>query len=114
MLILGVLLPLVLGILQVAVVAHTRATLTAAAVEGARYGAVAGRGPDDAVRWTRQRLDGVLARRFVDQVTAARVSRDGAVMIEVRAEATARALGPWAPGLRVSTVGHAIVEDRLP
>ncbi len=47
MLVLLVLVPLFLGILQVALVLHVRNTLASAASEGARYGATADRGPAD-------------------------------------------------------------------
>ena len=56
-----VLVPLVLGIAQVALVLHVRNTLTAAASEGARLAATADRAPADGVTLTRQRVSGVLA-----------------------------------------------------
>jgi Flp pilus assembly protein TadG len=42
-----VLVPLVLGVLQVSLVLLVRNTLTAAASDGARYAATVGRGPSD-------------------------------------------------------------------
>ena len=48
-LVLVVLVPLVLGVVQVALVMHVRNTLASAAAEGARYGAAQGRSPADAV-----------------------------------------------------------------
>lgn len=106
-----VLVPLVLGVLQVALVAHVRATLAAAASEGARYGATVDRGPADAVVRTRARLDGVLAGRFLDGVRAGTVEVDGIVMVEVRARARVGALGPWGPAVTVDVVGHGVDES---
>jgi hypothetical protein len=52
-LVLVVLVPLFLGIVQVALVLHVRNTLTAAASEGARYGATVNRPPDPPPWWVR-------------------------------------------------------------
>ena len=72
MLVLVVLLPLFLGILQVALVLHVRNTLTAAASEGARYAATLDRGPADGAARTRRQIRGALAGRFADGVTSRR------------------------------------------
>ena len=53
-LVLVVLVPLFLGILQVALVLLVRNTLAAAASEGARYAATLDRGPADGVARTRE------------------------------------------------------------
>ena len=60
-LVLVVLVPLVLGILQLALVMFVRNTLAAAASEGARLAATSDRGPADGVALTRQQLDGVVS-----------------------------------------------------
>ena len=109
-LVMVVLIPLFLGILQVALVLHVRNTLASAASEGARYGATADRGPGDAVARTREQITGALAERYAQDVTAAPGSVGGAPGIEVRVEATVPALGLGGPGVRVTVVGHA-VED---
>lgn len=106
-----VLIPLVLGLLQVALVAHVRATLVAAASEGARYGATVDRGPDDAVARTRYRLQGVLAERFVGPVEANEVLVGGVPMVEVTVHARIGALGPWGPAVATEAVGHAVLEE---
>ncbi|UMG91595.1 TadE family protein [Nocardioides sp. TF02-7] len=61
MLVLVVLVPLVVGILQVGLVLHVRSTLAAAASEGARYAATADRGPADGVARTRAQIDEAVA-----------------------------------------------------
>ena len=59
-----VLAPLVAGLMQVALVLHVRATLAAAASDGARYAATADRGPADGVARTRAQIDDAIAGRF--------------------------------------------------
>lgn len=108
-----VLVPLVLGLVQVALVLHVRNTLTAAATEGARYGATVDRGPGHAARRARQRIDEALAARFADGVTARSASVDGVVTIVVRVQARVPALGLWGPGVAIDVEGHA-VEELLP
>lgn len=105
-----VLVPLVLAIIQVALLTYVRTALAGAASEGAAYGATAGRGPDDAVARTRSRLAGVIGASRLGAIGATTVQRDGVAFIEVRVEATVSALGPWAPGIRTRVTGHAVVE----
>lgn len=105
-----VLVPLVLGVVQVALVAHVRATLAAAATEGARYGATVDRDPADAVARTRTQVRGVLASRFLGSVQASEVVVAGIPMVEVRARARVGALGAWGPAVTVEVVGHGVVE----
>ena len=66
-----VLIPLFLGIVQVALVLHVRNTLTSAASEGARYAATVDRPPGAGVERTRQQIRGALAGRFARDVTRA-------------------------------------------
>ncbi|MCW2759382.1 MAG: TadE family protein, partial [Nocardioidaceae bacterium] len=65
-----VLVPLVLGIMQVALVMFVRTTLTSAASEGARYAATIDRGPGDGVARTQAQVDGAISGRFAQDVTA--------------------------------------------
>ena len=65
-LVLVVLVPVFLGILQVALVLFVRNTLTAAASEGARYAATLDRGPAEGAARTRSQIEGALAGRAVD------------------------------------------------
>lgn len=112
-LVLVVLLPLFLGILQVALVLHVRNTLVAAASEGARYGATADRGPADAVARTRQQITAAIDDRYAEHVTARPVPVGGAPGLEVRVEATVPALGLGGPGVHLSVAGHAVEEEAL-
>lgn len=107
-----VLIPLFLGILQVALVLHVRNTLTSAASEGARYAATLDRGPADGVAKTREQIDGVLAGSFARNVSAGAVAVQGAPGIRVTVRATVPPLGLWGPGVPLEVSGHAVEETR--
>ncbi len=105
-----VLVPLVLGLVQVGLVLHVRNTLVSAATEGARYGATVDRSPRDAVARTRQQISGAVADRFAQRVTARRSSAGGVptVVVEVRAEVPP--LGLWGPPVHLDVQGHGVQE----
>ena len=107
------LVPLVLGIVQLALVLHVRNTLTAAASEGARLAATVDHGPDDGVGLTRSQAAGVLAGRYTDDVTAQESSVDGYPGVVVRVRAVVPALGMFGPAVTLDVEGHA-VEEQLP
>ena len=109
-LVLVVLVPLVLGIVHVALVLHVRNTLTSAATEGARYAATIDRTPEAGVARTRSEIEGALAERFADDVTAGVTSVHGASAVEVRVVADVPPLGLWGPATRIEVAGHAIEE----
>ncbi len=106
-----ILVPLFLGILQVALVLHVRNTLASAASDGARYGATADRGPADAAARTREQIGTALSPRYADRVTARPASVGGAPGIEVRVEADVPALGLGGFGIHLSVAGHAVEEE---
>lgn len=110
-LVLVVLVPLVLGILQVALVLHVRNTLSAAATEGARHAATANREPGDGVAYTRRQIDGILAGRYARNVSARPTLLDGAEVVEVTVRAEVPPLGLWGPSVSLVATGHAIEED---
>lgn len=105
-----VLVPLVLGLVQVALVLHVRNTLTAAATEGARYAATVDRQPQDGVVRTRAQIAGAIADRFADRITAADAMVDGVPTVEVRVRASVPPLGLWGPGVSLEVVGHGVRE----
>lgn len=105
-----VLVPLVLGVLQVSLVLLVRNTLTAAASDGARYAATVGRGPSDGVARTRAQIAGALAARFAEDVTARVVSVDGTPTVVVTVRASVPALGLGGPGVDLEVDGHAVQE----
>ncbi|WP_395695608.1 TadE/TadG family type IV pilus assembly protein [Nocardioides sp.] len=111
-LVLVVLVPVVLGVLQVALVMHVRNTLASAASEGARYGATLDRTPADGAARTRSQIDGAISGRFADDVEARSATVDGAPGVEVVVHATVPALGIGGPGIALTVTGHAVEEQR--
>ena len=109
-LVLVVLIPLVLGILQLAIVLHVRNTLTAAASDGARLAATADRGPSDGVAYTRRQIDGSLAGSFARDVSAGQSRSGGTEVVEVTVRAEVPALGLWGPAVELVVHGHAVEE----
>ena len=106
----AVVVPLVLGVIQVGVVLHVRNTLTAAASEGARLAATADHEPADGAARTRATVTEVLAAHYADDVSARTTSVAGAPVVVVRVEAAVPALGFLGPSVRVSVEGHAVEE----
>lgn len=109
-LVLVVLIPLFLGILQVALVLHVRNTLTAAASEGARYAATADQPVGAGAVRTRQQIAGAMSARFARGVTARSASVRGAPGVEVDVVAEVPALGLWGPAVTLRVSGHAVEE----
>jgi Flp pilus assembly protein TadG len=109
-LVLVVLVPLFLGVLQVALVLFVRNTATAAASEGARYAATLGRGPADGAARTRTQISGVLAGRYARDVSAHEVTIDGAPAVQVTVHVVIPALGLGGPAVALDVTGHAIEE----
>ncbi len=111
-LVLAVLVPVFLGILQLALVLLVRNTLAAAASEGARYAATYDRGPADGAAKTRQQIAGALAARYAEDVDAQPVLLDGAPGVEVTVHVVVPALGLAGPAVELTVTGHAIEESR--
>jgi Flp pilus assembly protein TadG len=109
-LVLVVLIPLFLGILQVALVLHVRNTLTAAASEGARYGATIDRPAEAGAARTRQQISNALAARFARQVSAHEATVHGAPGVRVDVTAEVPPLGIWGPAVPLHVSGHAVEE----
>jgi Flp pilus assembly protein TadG len=106
-----VLVPLVLGVMQVALVMFVHNTLASAASEGARFGATIDRTPGDGADRTRQQIRGAVADRFAQDVTARDTSVDGVAGVVVHVHAVVPALGLWGPGVSVDVDGHAVKEQ---
>lgn len=106
----GLLLPIVMGIVQVGLVLHVRNTLTAAASDGARAGARFGSGPADAVQRARELVTTALADGFARDVTAQEMSINGIPAIEVVIAADVPTLGMLGPSVHLQVDGHAVKE----
>ncbi len=109
-LVLVVLVPLFLGILQVALVLLVRNTLAAAASEGARHAATVDRGPADGVAVTRRQIDGAISGRFARDVTARESSVGGQPAVTVVVRARVPALGIGGPAVSLEVSGSAVQE----
>jgi Flp pilus assembly protein TadG len=110
-LVLAVLVPIFLGILQLALVLLVRNTLAAAASEGARYAATLDRDWDDGEARTREQIRGALADRYAENIDARPVLVDGAPGVEVTVHAVVPALGLGGPGISLTVSGHAVEEE---
>jgi Flp pilus assembly protein TadG len=107
----GVLLTLLfVALLQLGLALHVRNTLTAAAAEGARYGANADRVPADGAVITRRMIRDSLADSFADDVTAATETVDGVPTVVVRVRARLPVIGLLGPARSLSVQGHALDE----
>jgi Flp pilus assembly protein TadG len=106
-----VLVPLVLGVIQVGLVLHVRNTLASAATEGARYGATIDRGPADAAARTRAQVGDAISARFAREVSARREDVGGVATVVVTVHAVVPPLGLWGPGVDLSVEGHGVQEQ---
>jgi Flp pilus assembly protein TadG len=109
-LVMVLLVPLVLGVIQVGLVLHVRNTMAAAASDGARYGATVDRGPADAAARTRATIGEAISGRYADAVSAHEVVVAGSEGVVVEVHATVPALGLFGPGVELSVEGHAVKE----
>ncbi|WP_110206214.1 TadE/TadG family type IV pilus assembly protein [Nocardioides daejeonensis] len=105
-----ILVPLVLGVMQLALVLHVRNTLTAAASEAARRAAVADATPGVGERYARDQIRGALSARFARDVRARLARIEGAPAVEVTIRAEVPTLGLWGPDVELVVTGHAIRE----
>ncbi len=103
-------LPLVMAVLQLAVVWHIRNTLVDAASEGARYGAGYQRSAAAAAVRARAAADASLDDGLVDRVAGYETRVDGQPGIEVDLTADVPLLGLWGPTIRLHVRGHAVRE----
>ena len=113
-LVLLVLLPLVIGILQLALVLHVRNTLASAAAEGARHAAVAGSSAPAGQAKVQELVSGALSQDFVRSVTVRPALVGGAPGYEAVVEADVGLLGFGGAGVPVRVSGHAIAEVAPP
>jgi Flp pilus assembly protein TadG len=105
-------LALVFGIIQLALYLHVRNTVASCAHEGARLGANYNKAPADGVPWTRNCINGALAPRFSQNVSASQDSADGQPMVVITVNTNMPALGFFGPGFDFTVRGHAIREPQ--
>jgi Flp pilus assembly protein TadG len=106
------LVPLVLGILQLALVLHVRNTLASAAGEGARFAAVAGSSPELGEAKAREQVRAALGPRFARGIDVAPASVGGAAGYRARIVADVPVLGIAGRLVTVTVTGHAVAEQQ--
>lgn len=109
-LVLGILLPLFLGILQLALVLHVRNTLASAAAEGARYAATWEATPEDGVAKAEEQFAGVVSGEFASEPRIELVDIGGAPAYRLTIDVTVPALGLGGPGVSFQVTGNAVIE----
>lgn len=113
----GLLSLLFLSIVQLGLVVHVRNTLIDCAAQGARYGARAGRLPDDGIARTRELVAAELSAEYaarLSDVSAAIVERSGVRAVEVRLTAPLPLVGLVGPAGELTVQGHAFAEQPAP
>jgi Flp pilus assembly protein TadG len=110
-LVMALLVPLVLGIVQLGLVLHVRNTLAAAASDGARAGAPLGATSQDAVDRTRRMVSDSVSARFARSVRASETSVGGAPAVVVRVQARVPALGLFGPSVPIDVQGRALRQE---
>lgn len=105
-----ILIPLVLGLMQIALVLHVRNTMTSAVSEGARIGARENATPALGATAARSLISQTIASRFAQSVSATTGSIGGAPGVIVTADARVPALGLFGPGITINVSGRAIDE----
>lgn len=105
-----VLVPMFLGIFQLALVLHVRNTLTSAASEGARFAATSDQGPADGAAKAREQIGAALSPSYASDVTAGPITIGGAPAVEVVVRAEVPALGLGGPAVELEVRGTAIEE----
>ncbi|MFE6234980.1 TadE/TadG family type IV pilus assembly protein [Cellulosimicrobium sp. NPDC057862] len=101
---------LFLGVVQVALAVHVRATLVDCAAEGARVAGRADRGPQDGTARTRELITAALSPRYAQDVVARQTVVDGLPVVEVTVAAPLPVVGLLGPAGVVTVEGHALEE----
>jgi hypothetical protein len=104
------LVPIFFAILQLALIWHVESTLTAAASQGAGFGASYQHTPSQGAARTRTVIGDTFGDRFHTQVRAHGTRVSGQPGVEVDVIARLPVLVLWGPSIHVSVRGHAIRE----
>lgn len=101
-----------LGVVQLATVVHVRNTLIDCAAEGARYGGLADRTPEQGAQRARDLIALSLSPRYAEAVTARHVDVRGLQVVEVQVEAPLPVIGLLGVARSVVVRGHGVEEDQ--
>lgn len=97
-----------LGVVQAALIMHTRNSLTDAAVQGAHHASLVGSEPEDGAR----RAEQMITDRFGSGLEArAAASQDETGIIRVQVTATLPLVGLFGPSAGLSVEGRALDEE---
>lgn len=105
-----VLVPLFFAILQLAVIWHIKTTLTSAASQGARHGAMYNRSAPEGGQRTREVIDDVFGSDFAGRVSSYDIALSGQPAVAVDVVADVPVLAFWGPTVRLEVTGHAVKE----
>jgi len=94
------------ALLQLSFALHVRTVLVDCVAEGARYGALADRGPEDGAARARELISAALAPRFAEDVTARQVAVADLAVVEVSAQAPLPVAGLLGTAATVTVRGH--------
>lgn len=97
-----------LGVVQAALIMHTRNTLTDAAVQGAHHAALVGSTPPDGAQRAEQLIDDRFGRALDAEATAT-LDEPGTIRVEVTA--TLPVVGLLGPAAALSVEGRALDEE---
>ena len=106
----GLLVLLAVAVLQLALALHVRNSLVDAAAEGARYGALADRGPADAVRRTAELIELAVGEGYAQDISVSSGSFRGHPVLTVTVRATLPLLGLLGPARALEVSGRGVVE----
>lgn len=109
-LVMTLLIPLVLGIVQVGLVLHVRNTAAAAASEGARAAAPLGATLADGTARAQQMIRDSLDDRYANGVSATYGVEGGVGTVEIVVRGNVPALGLFGPAVGFTVRGHAVRE----
>lgn len=106
----GLVVALALGLAQLALALHVRNTVTDAAAEGARFGALADRTPEDGAARASELITTAIGPAYAADVTAASTTRLGHAAIVVSVVAPLPVIGLLGPAATLEVEGHAAIE----
>lgn len=99
------------AVIQLAAVQHVRNTLIDCAAEGARFGALADRTPEQGAERTRELIAVSLSDRYAEDVVAGYREVMGLPTVEVTVRAPLPVIGLLGPSGVMSVSGHGVRED---
>ena len=102
---------IVLGVIQVALVQHVRNTLVDCAAEGARFAAAADREGADGVARTKELISSAVDSRFAQDVTVQYIQQDGLDMVQITVRAPLPVVGFLGPQSGIEVQAHALLEQ---